>query len=268
MVEVTEIREVEPASYYDFYVPGFNNYWACGLWHHNTGKSMTAKACASVLRLPLVELNLSAVFGGLVGQSEVQIRQAIELIKAVAPCVVFVDEIEKVLSGVASSGRSDGGTTERVAREFLLFLQDRPEGIYVVGTSNDPTKVPPEYLRAERWDALFFLDLPKLEAREAMLNQYKEKYGITDRTVTAASLEGWTGAEIATLCRIAAMHSEGGKKTSLLEAKQWVVPQSLTRKEEIEAMQAWQRGKCVSADIDLPEGMNVVEVKQSVRALN
>jgi hypothetical protein len=215
------------------------------------GKTMTAKACAAVIHRPLVSLNLSAVFGGVVGASEANVRRAIDTVKAVAPCLLFVDELEKVLSGVASSGQSDGGTTDRVAREFLTFLQDRPEGVYVVATLNDPLKIPPEYLRAERWDAFFFLDLPPLSAREEMLVQYKSLYGIQDNTVSGRDLEGWTGAEIATLCRIAAMRSESGVPTSLLEARSWVVPQIITRKEEIESLRAWAKGKCVSADVPL-----------------
>jgi hypothetical protein len=217
-----------------------------------TGKTLTAKACAAVLNRPLVEMNISAVFGGVVGASETNMRRALDLVKAVAPCLLFIDELEKVLSGVASSGQSDGGTTERVARELLTFLQNRPEDIYVVATINNPLKVPPEYLRAERWDAFFFLDLPPLAARNEMLAQYKDKYGVRDNTVSGADLEGWTGAEIATLCRIAAMRSEGGGHTSLLEARSWVVPQSITRGEEIEALRSWAKGKCISADIPMP----------------
>ncbi len=241
----------------------------CLLGLPGCGKSLTAQAVASSLKRPLVELNISSVFGGVVGQSEAAMRQAIELIKACAPCLVFIDEIEKVLSGVASSGRSDGGTTERVAKELLTFLQDRPEGIYVIATSNDPLKIPPEYLRAERWDALFFLDLPIAEARKEMLDQYKAKYGITsDNSVTAADLEGWTGAEISTLCRIVAMRRDGALSTSLLEAKTWVVPQSVTRESEIQAMREWAKGKCVSADGDLvPKGL-VGSSYQGKRAIN
>lgn len=231
------------------------------------GKSMTAQAVAAVLKRPLIELNISAVFGGIVGASEMAMRQAIELIKASAPCIVFIDEIEKVLSGVASSGRSDGGTTERVARELLTFLQDRPEGIYVMATSNDPTKIPPEYLRAERWDVLFFLDLPPVGARREMLDQYKKKYNVTDTTVTAEDLDGWTGAEISTLCRIVAMRLEGGTPTSLLEAKNWVIPQSVTRRLEIDAMRDWAKGKCISADCELALD-TTLPLFQGVRAIN
>lgn len=211
------------------------------------GKSMVCGAIANASGLPLIEFNLSAVFGSLVGQSEGNMRQALDTIKAVAPCVLLVDEVEKALSGTKSSSATDGGTTERVAREFLMFLQNRPKGVYIVATCNDVSKLPPEYLRAERWDTLWFVDLPTESERVEIFNLYRKQYGLKDTSVTATSLEGWTGAEIHTLCRLASIL---GEKLSV--AKQYVVPLSKTMKEDIKKLQEWAKGRCVPASMEAP----------------
>ena len=196
-----------------------------------------------------MEFNVSACFGSLVGQSESNIRQVLDTIKAIGPCVLLVDEIEKALSGTKSSGATDGGTTERVAREFLLFLQNRPAGVYIIATCNDISKLPPEYLRAERWDSLWFVDLPSESERVEILNLYRKKYGLTkDTSITATSLEGWTGAEIHTLCRLATILSEGTVgKVKLSEARQYVIPLSKTMGKDISALRDWAKDKCVFA---------------------
>lgn len=209
-----------------------------------TGKSMAAMATASALERPLVALNLGAVMGSKVGQSEAQMRQALDVVASVRPCVLLVDEIEKMLSGTESSGRTDGGTTNRVASDFLKFLQDRPEGIYVAATCNDVSQVPPEYLRAERWDAIFFVDLPTAEEREAILRYYLKSYGLTDTTVSAEELSGWTGAEIKSLVRIASM-----MQSTLAQAKAYVIPISTTREEEIRHLREVWGPRCVPASI-------------------
>lgn len=212
-----------------------------------TGKTMVCGALAGASELPFIEFNLSAVFGSLVGQSEGNMRSAIDTIKSIGPCVLLVDEVEKALSGTKSSSATDGGTTERVAREFLMFLQNRPAGVYIVATCNDVTKLPPEYLRAERWDALFFVDLPSESERVEILNLYRKQYGLKDTSVTATSLDGWTGAEISTLCRLAAILG-----VKLSEAKQYVVPLSKTMKESIADLRKWARGRCVPASDESP----------------
>lgn len=210
------------------------------------GKSMCAQALAGEVGLPLVEFNLSAVFGGIIGQSEGQMHQALDIIRAVSPCIVFLDELEKALAGAKGSGRSDAGVTTRVTAELLKFLQDRPDGIYVIATCNDVESIDPEYLRAERWDALFFTDLPTYSEREQILTHYKGVYKQKkDTTVGAIDLEGWTGAEIKSLCRIA--HLMG---SPLIDAKQYVVPISQTRKEDIDRLREVWKPRCVAASDD------------------
>jgi hypothetical protein len=209
-----------------------------------TGKSMFAQAIASWVGWPMIEFAPGEVFGGLVGQSEKQVARALEVVQACRPCVLFVDELEKAFSGIQSSSKSDAGTTDRVAREFLMFLQNRPEGVYVIATANDLSKLEqnPEYLRAERWDALFFVDEPTLAERHQLLDLYKSIYKVQDSTLEATSLEHWTGAEIRTLCRTAAMLG-----IPLLEAQEYVIPIATTWHEQISSLRKWASGRCVPA---------------------
>ena len=213
-----------------------------------TGKTMSAKALAGALGCPLVMFNLSAVFGGLVGQSEAAVRMALAILKRIGPHVLVLDEIEKLIGGAVQSGRSDGGVGERVAKELLLFLQDRPEGIYVVATCNNMEALPPEYTRAERFDAIFFVDLPTVDERKSILALYAKKYGVkVDGVSVETTLDGWTGAEIQSLCRIASM-----MKTSAKDAVQFVVPISRTMKEKIDGLRDWSVGRCVPASSPTP----------------
>ena len=120
-----------------------------------TGKSLTAKATASILGRPLLKLDAGRLFGGLVGQSEANLRAALSTAEAIAPCVLWIDEIEKGFSGSKSSGSSDGGTSARVFGGFISWMQERRRPVFVVATANDVTQLPPEFLRKGRWDDLF-----------------------------------------------------------------------------------------------------------------
>jgi len=209
-----------------------------------TGKSHFCKCLGNETGLPVLSFEFGAVFGSLVGESEKKIRRVIEIIKAMAPCIVFVDEIEKGLAG-ARGGSTDGGTTQRTTAIWLKFMSDRPKGIYIVATCNDISSIPPEYLRAERWDtAPFFIDLPNDDERPAILDHYKNVYGVNGKT-TAKELKGWSGAEIKALCRIASMMN-----VSLDDARQFVVPISTTMKEEIERLRKWSEGRTLQASAD------------------
>ena len=206
-----------------------------------TGKSHFCKCLGNETGMPVLSFEMGAVFGSLVGESEKKMRRVINIIKAMAPCIVFIDEIEKGLAG-ASGGSSDGGTTQRTMGIFLKFLSDRPANIYVVATCNDVNSVPPEYLRAERWDtAPFFVDLPSVKERAQILEYYKAQYEV-DGTVKAEDLEGWSGAEIKALCRIAVM-----MKSNLEAAINYVVPISSTMKEKIDDLRNWAKGRTLQA---------------------
>jgi AAA+ superfamily predicted ATPase len=165
-----------------------------------TGKSLVAKATAAVFQRPLLKLDTGRLFGGLVGQSEGNLRSVIATAEAISPCVLWIDEIEKGLAGGKSSGTSDGGTSARVFGSLLSWMQEKTKPLFVVATANDVSQLPPELLRKGRFDELFFVDLPSPEERELIWQIQIAKHGRNPKdydTVRLSGLtEGWTGSEI------------------------------------------------------------------------
>ncbi|MEK6683794.1 MAG: AAA family ATPase [Nitrospirota bacterium] len=163
-----------------------------------TGKSLMAKCTGSAWSLPLLKLDLAAIFGKYVGESEANLRAAIRTIMAVAPAVVWIDEVEKGLAGSSGGGEADGGTTVRVFGQFLTFLQEA-SGIFVIATANNVEALPPELTRAGRFDAIWFVDLPNQTERRSVVRVMAAKYpravGV-DVEALATSAKGLTGAEI------------------------------------------------------------------------
>jgi SpoVK/Ycf46/Vps4 family AAA+-type ATPase len=134
-----------------------------------TGKSLTAKATAKVFGVPLLKLDAGRIFAGLVGQSESNLRAVIQTAEAIAPCCLWIDEVEKGFSGTKSSNSTDGGTSSRVFGSFISWMQEKVSPVFVVATANDVSQLPPELLRKGRWDELFFVDLPNQAEREATI---------------------------------------------------------------------------------------------------
>lgn len=167
------------------------------------GKSLIAKAIASEWKKPLLKFDLGKVFGGVVGESEGNIRKALDTAKAIAPCILWIDEIEKGLSGVGSSDRTDGGTSARVFGTLLTWMQEKKEPVFVVATSNNISQMPPELLRKGRFDEIFFVDLPGQKSREDIWRIHLEKkIGVRlkdahlDLNKLAKLSQGFSGAEI------------------------------------------------------------------------
>ncbi|MEL6813836.1 MAG: AAA family ATPase, partial [Cyanobacteria bacterium J06598_3] len=133
-----------------------------------TGKSLTAKAIAHHWHLPLLRLDVGRLFGGLVGESESRTRQMIQLAEALAPCILWIDEIDKAFAGF--DGRGDSGTTSRVFGTFITWLAEKASPVFVVATANNIQALPPEMLRRGRFDEIFFVGLPSQEEREAIFN--------------------------------------------------------------------------------------------------
>lgn len=119
--------------------------------------------------MPLLRLDVGKVFQGLVGSSEDNIRKAIATAEAVAPCVLWIDEIEKGLSGIQSSGSTDGGVTSRIFSTILTWMQEKTSPVFVVATANNINQLPPKLLRKGRFDEIFFVDLPSKEERKTSL---------------------------------------------------------------------------------------------------
>jgi hypothetical protein len=206
------------------------------------GKSQFAKALGNETGRPTLLLDIGSLMGSLVGQTEQNIRQALRIADAMAPCILFVDEIEKGLSGVASSGQTDSGVSARLFGSLLTWLNDHESDVYFVGTCNDVSRLPPEFSRAERFDALFFLDLPGAAERRVIWELYLRCFEL-DSSQRLPEDAHWTGAEIRACCRLAALLD-----LPLVQAAQNVVPVAMTAAESVERLRSWASGRCLSAD--------------------
>jgi len=177
-----------------------SRYYSNDIVSHNCGKSLMCKAISSTWNMPLLRLDFGKLFGSLVGDSEKNAREAIKQSEAIAPAILWIDEIEKAISGNASSGRSDGGTTSRVLSTFLTWMQEKTSPVFVVATANDHQAIPPEFLRAGRFDEIFFVDLPNVNEREEIFNVLLRLRGISSKKINVSSLanksENYSGAEI------------------------------------------------------------------------
>lgn len=164
------------------------------------GKSLIAKSIASSWNMPLLRLDVGKVFQGIVGSSEDNIRKAIATAEAVAPCVLWIDEIEKGLSGVQSSGATDGGVTSRIFSTILTWMQEKTAPVFVVATANNINQLPPELLRKGRFDEIFFVDLPSQKEKENIFSIYlqKNRQNVSSFAldILAQKAEGFNGAEI------------------------------------------------------------------------
>lgn len=214
------------------------------------GKSLTAKAVAAAWgNLPLLKMDMGALKGGLVGQSEGNIRRALRIAEAVAPCVLWVDEIEKALAG--SGGHGDSGVAADQLGTLLTWLQEHEGAVFVVATSNDPLALPPELTRKGRFDEIFFVDLPGRSDRWQVLVSSLTRAGLTaeffstsDVHALAAATEGFSGAEVAELVPAAMFtaFADGARPLrteDLLQAARQTVPVSRSRAEHISALRAW-----------------------------
>jgi AAA+ superfamily predicted ATPase len=220
-----------------------------------TGKSLTAKATAGAFGLPLLRLDMGRVFGGIVGQSEANLRAVIQTAEAIAPCVLWIDEIEKGFSGSKSSGSTDGGTSSRVFGSFLSWMQEKEKPVFVVATANDVSKLPPEFLRKGRFDEMFFVDLPDALERAQIWDIVIKRHGRRptdyDTVVLARACEQFTGAEIEAVF-IDALHEayaegkEPGPK-EILEAMTRTVPLAQLMDGQIAALRHWAKGRAREA---------------------
>jgi hypothetical protein len=206
------------------------------------GKSQFAKALGNEVGRPALTLDVGSLLGSLVGQSEQNVRQALKIVDAMAPCVLFCDELEKGLSGVAASGNTDSGVSARLFGSLLTWLNDHESDVFFVGTCNDISKLPPEFARAERFDGVFFVDLPTSEQRQAIWRIYLNQFGLDPRQAKPNDGD-WTGAEIRSCCRLAALLD-----VPLVQAAQNVVPVARTAAESIGRLRSWASGRCLSAD--------------------
>jgi SpoVK/Ycf46/Vps4 family AAA+-type ATPase len=206
------------------------------------GKSQFAKALGNEVGRPTITLDFGSLMGKFVGESEGNMRRALQQVDAMAPCVLFVDEIEKGLAGVGNSGQTDSGVSARLFGTLLTWLNDHTSDVFFIGTCNDASQLPAPFARAERFDGVFFVDLPADEQREKIWEIYLSQYEL-DKGQPRPHDAGWTGAEIKACCRLAALLD-----VPLSQAAKNVVPVSVTAAEQIDRLRKWAAGRCLSAD--------------------
>lgn len=216
-----------------------------------TGKSLTAKAVAHAWQKPLVRLDVGRLYGSLVGESEERWRRAVEIVEGIAPCVLWLDELEKAFAG-ATGYSGDGGVSRRLFGSLLTWMQEKTAQVFVVATANSVERLPPELLRKGRFDELFFIDLPTASERRAILDVLLKKYRrrastlVTDDLV--ARLDKFTGAEIEQVIVDALYDAffDGQREVTtedLIRTAGLVVPIADQMRTEIEELRRWGRSQ-------------------------
>jgi SpoVK/Ycf46/Vps4 family AAA+-type ATPase len=219
------------------------------------GKSLCAKAIATAWQWPLLRMDVGALYDKYVGESERRLREALQQAEAMAPLVLWIDEIEKAFASAASRS-TDGGLSQRMFATLLTWMQERTAPVFLVATANDIEALPPELLRKGRFDEIFFVDLPVADVRRDIfaihLRKRRRDPAQFDLDELAKAADGFSGAEIEQAV-MAALHEAFFAQTELttvhvLKAIGQSPPLSVTMSEKVEELRAWAKGRCVPAD--------------------
>ena len=221
------------------------------------GKSLCAKAVSSLWQLPLLRFDMGRMFGSLVGSSEENVRRAVAVAESIAPAILWVDEIDKGLSGFQGSGFTDAGTTARVFGTFLTWLSEKTAPVFVVATANDVSQLPPELVRKGRFDELFFVDLPSAKERQEVFAIHLRKRNRDpkdfDLSALAAASQNHSGAEIeqAVISGLYDAFSDGAELSArhILAVLEQTVPLAATLDEQINALRSWADGRARNASV-------------------
>lgn len=225
------------------------------------GKSLISKAISETWQLPLLRLDIGKIFSGIVGSSEENMRKAINTAEAIAPCILWIDEIEKGFSGLNSQG--DSGTSSRIFGQFLTWMQEKEKPVFVIATANNISSLPPEMLRKGRFDEIFFVDLPTFRERVEIFKVHLNKrlknskvigdFEISQGTLNnlASLTEGFVGAEIEQVVidgLFEAFYEERSVRlTDFQKVCKQFVPLSVTQAEHIKAIRDWASVRAVAA---------------------
>lgn len=222
------------------------------------GKSMCARAIAGEWKLPLVKFDTAAIFDKYIGETEKRIQKVFRVAEGLAPCIFWIDELEKIFAGSgADSASVDAGVSSRILAAFLSWMQDRKAPVFVAATCNNVSVLPPELIRKGRFDELFFVDLPNQAERKNIfaihLARRKRNPAEFDLDRVALAAEGYSGAEIDAAVQTALYAAFSSKQpvstATLLDALKATVPLSTTRSEEIQALRTWARLRAVPASV-------------------
>src|SRR6266852_1627045 len=222
------------------------------------GKSMCARAIAGEWKLPLVKFDTAAVYDKYIGETEKRIQKVFQVAEELAPCVLWIDELEKVFAGSGPDSASvDAAVSSRLLASFLSWMQDRKAPVFVAATCNNVTALPPELIRKGRFDEVFFVDLPNQSEKKQIfaiqLKRRKRNPADFDLDRVAFGAKGYSGAEIAAAVQTALYAAYSSKQTvnvqALLDALKGTVPLSTTRAEDIQALREWARTRAVPASV-------------------
>ena len=205
-----------------------------------TGKSATAKALGNETGRPTLILDPGSLMGSLVGQTEERTRQALRIIDAFGPSIVVIDEVDHALAG--HNGTGDSGVMSRFFGAMQTWLNDHTSGAFVVCSANNISTLPAAFTRAERFDAVYFVDVPGVAQKRTIWRMYVEKFGLDPHQPRPVDAD-WSGAEIRACCRLAALLD-----VPLTEAAQHVVPVARTSQESVEGLRKWASGRCLNAE--------------------
>lgn len=217
------------------------------------GKSLSAKAISSIWKLPLLRLDMGAIFGMWVGQSEENIRKAIKTAESISPVILWIDELEKGFASMSGSG--DSGTSSRVFGTFLTWMQEKSKPVFIVATSNNVSSLPPELLRKGRFDEIFFIDLPNKKERGHIFNIHIKKRKKDTLKFDVESLaeqtDGYSGAEIEQIV-VSALYDAFDENRELLITDlstniRKCIPLSQTMKEKIDWLKNWAQDRAIKA---------------------
>ncbi len=213
------------------------------------GKSAFSKALGNEVGRPTITMDFGSLMGSLVGESEAKTRQALQVVDRMSPCILFCDEIEKGLSGASGEHNGDSGVSQRMFGTLLTWLNDHESDVFFIGTCNDIKQLTSvssgAFTRAERFDGIFFIDLPSEEQRLQIWDMYKSAFSISADQQNASLIDDtdWTGAEIKSCCRLASLLG-----ISLKEASEMVVPVARTAGAQIANLREWADGKALDAN--------------------
>jgi SpoVK/Ycf46/Vps4 family AAA+-type ATPase len=219
-----------------------------------SGKSLAAKSVAGAWKLPLLRLDFASLYNKFTGETERNLREALKGAARMAPCVLWIDEIEKGLASDESGG--DGGVSKRILGTLLTWMSERKESVFLVATANDIARLPPELLRKGRFDEIFFVDLPDAATRVDILTIHLKRRKLDpagfDLPALAQAAEGFSGAEIEQAI-LAAMYEAHALKVPLATAHVAAEmartrPLSVMMAEKVEALRAWAAERCVPAN--------------------
>lgn len=216
------------------------------------GKSLAAKAAAGIFGVPLLRLDFGVLYNKYYGETERNLRQALETAEVMSPCVLWMDEIEKGLSTEAD----DDGLSRRVLGTLLTWLSEKQKPVFVVATANDIARLPPEMVRKGRFDEIFFVDLPSPQNRRDILVIHLRKRGLDpaqfDLDALAAATQGFSGSEIeqAIVSAMYAAHAQGSglSQANLLAEIRQTRSLSVVMAEKVEELRTWAEGRTVSCD--------------------